>query len=130
MKINNSLKVMLLLLFAAIKLHAQDNFKLAENFDDAGKKYEKIGRGECHVTNGVLTTKDAYLSFGEYSWKNYEVKFRARVPETAEQVQICAGFRAANRDDRYICAHWTFSLYPASGMISRFSWQVTGSGYF
>jgi beta-galactosidase len=100
--LKNSLKITALLFFATIKLHAQDNFKLAESFDDAGKKYEKIGRGECHITNGVLTTKDAYLSFGEYSWKNYEIKFRARVPETAEQVQICAGFRAANRDDRYI----------------------------
>jgi beta-galactosidase len=102
MKIRNPLKIVLLLVFAAIKLYAQDNFKLTENFDNANKQYEKTGRGQCGVANGILKTKDAYLSFGDNNWKNYELKFRARVPETAEQVQICAGFRAANRDDRYI----------------------------
>jgi beta-galactosidase len=100
--INNALKITTLLFFVVIKLHAQDNFKLTENFDDTNKQYEKMGRGVCSVAHHVLTTKDAYLSFGEYSWKDYEIKFRARVPETAEQVQICAGFRSGNRDDRYI----------------------------
>ncbi len=82
--------------------YAQNNFSLTENFNTSNTKYEKIGRGEADIVNSVLTTKDAYLSFGENSWANYEIRFRARVPETAEQVQICAGFRAANRDDRYI----------------------------
>jgi beta-galactosidase len=82
--------------------YAQNNFNLTENFNTSNTKYEKIGRGETDIANSVLTTKNAYLSFGENSWTNYEIKFRARVPDTAEQVQICAGFRAANRDDRYI----------------------------
>jgi beta-galactosidase len=96
------LKASFLVFFLPIRLYAQENFKLAESFDDTGKKYEKIGRGECKITNSVLTTKDAYLAFGENNWANYEIEFKARVPQNADQVQICAGFRAANRDDRYI----------------------------
>ncbi len=91
----------LALIFTITSSYAQDNFNLNENFGNSNTKYEKIGRGEASIVNSVLTTKDAYLCFGENSWANYEIKFRARVPETAEQVQICAGFRAANRDDRY-----------------------------
>src|ERR1700749_4217010 len=91
--LSNTLKISGLLFFATVKLHAQDNFKLNENFSDPHKQYEKIGRGECSIAHDVLTTKDAYLNFGEYNWKNYEIKFKARVPDTAEQVQICAGFR-------------------------------------
>jgi len=94
--------ISLLSVISLTKLYAQDRFNLAEGFDAANKKYEKIGRGECSIANSVLTTKDAYLTFGENTWANYEIEFKARVPETAEQVQICAGFRAANRDDRYI----------------------------
>ncbi|MFA6085666.1 glycoside hydrolase family 2 protein [Mucilaginibacter sp.] len=91
----------LMMLLLLTKSYAQNNFKLSENFDAAGK-YEKTGRGECKIANSVLTTKESYLSFGEYNWTDYEVKFKARVPQTADQVQICAGFRAGNRDDRYI----------------------------
>ena len=94
--------VTLLAIFTVTNLYAQNNFNLKENFESAGAKYEKIGRGEANIAGSVLTTKDAYLCFGEYSWANYEIKFRARVPETADQVQICSGFRAGNRDDRYI----------------------------
>jgi beta-galactosidase len=89
------------LLFAA-NLYAQTDYNLKENFGDPSAKYDKIGRGLCEITNSVLTTKDAYLCFGENNWADYEVKFSARVPDTAKQVQICAGFHAANRDDRYI----------------------------
>lgn len=94
--------ISLLIVISLTKLYAQDKFNLAENFDAANTKYEKIGKGECSIANSVLTTRDAYLTFGENNWANYEIDFKARVPETAEQVQICAGFRAANRDDRYI----------------------------
>jgi beta-galactosidase len=101
-KLKNLLKISLLLLLTQAKLYAQNKFALTESFDTPTAKYEKIGRGECTIANSVLTTKNAYLSFGENTWANYEIDFRARVPQTAEQVQICAGFRAANRDDRYI----------------------------
>jgi len=90
------------LLLSAGSIFAQDNFKLTDNFNTVTHVYEKIGRGECAVANGVLTTRDAYFGFGEYNWTNYEIEFKARVPQAAEQVQICTGFRAANRDDRYI----------------------------
>jgi len=92
----------LFLFLFSINSYAQDKFKLVENFDNPAAKYEKIGRGETGIANSTLTTKDAYLTFGENTWANYEIDFKARVPRTAEQVQICAGFRAANRDDRYI----------------------------
>lgn len=93
---------LLFLLLITFNLHAQSGFKLEEGFNAPSVKYDKIGRGICKVENSVLTTKNAYLCFGENNWTDYEVKFSARVPDTAKQVQICAGFRAANRDDRYI----------------------------
>ena len=49
---------------------------------------------------GLLTASAAYAQ--EPAWENYEFSFRARVPETAEQVQIWAGFRNHNRFDRYM----------------------------
>lgn len=83
-------------------IHAQNSFRLSEDFDKENAIYEKTGRGIATIANSVLTTKDAYRAFGENTWADYEVRFKARVPDTAKQVQICAGFRAANRDDRYI----------------------------
>ncbi|MDB5125559.1 MAG: glycosyl hydrolase family 2 [Mucilaginibacter sp.] len=103
MKKTNYLVTLILLAFFTItNVHAQGNFSLTENFGSSAAKYEKIGRGEAAIANSLLTTRDAYLGFGENSWANYEIKFRARVPQTADQVQICSGFRAGNRDDRYI----------------------------
>lgn len=61
-----------------------------------------IGRGTNKIENGVLKSKDAYVCFGNEAWKNYTIKFKARAPKGAEQVQIWAGFRALNRFDRYI----------------------------
>jgi len=92
----------LLFLFIVSNVHAQSEFKLKENFDTPTSKYDKVGRGISKIENSVLTTKDAYLCFGENNWADYEVTFSARVPDTANQVQICAGFRAGNRDDRYL----------------------------
>lgn len=92
----------LLMSGVVITTYAQSNFKLVENFDKPKSIYDKIGRGTFEAQNSVLSTKDAYLCFGENTWANYEISFSARVPQTEEQVQICAGFRAANRDDRYI----------------------------
>src|SRR6185437_10590983 len=86
---------------------------------------EKIGRGECRLDGGVLTTKDMYACYGDTAWKNYEFEFRAKGiessgagkqpgdlqreanskpgdPRQAGEVHICAGFRARNRDDRYV----------------------------
>jgi beta-galactosidase len=75
---------------------------------------ERIGRGECKVEGGVLTAKDAYACYGDTSWRDYEIRFRAMAHDhdirgtqpgdlrLAGEVHICAGFRARNRDDRYI----------------------------
>ncbi|NOW93639.1 glycoside hydrolase family 2 protein [Mucilaginibacter sp. SG564] len=99
--LTKTLSTLVLLGLTTSRLYAQDN-TLTENFENPGHHYQKTGRGECRISNGVLTTKDAYLSFGDANWKNYEISFRARVPDTVKHVQICAGFRAGNRDDWYI----------------------------
>jgi beta-galactosidase/beta-glucuronidase len=100
-KINCLYLVLGTLICTLPRVQAQEKFRVTENFDTPNHKYEMVGRGDCHVSGGVLSSKDAYLAFGENTWTNYEIKFKARVPQTAEQVQICAGFRAGNRDDRY-----------------------------
>lgn len=94
----------LFFLFISKGLYAQTNFKIEENFEKSSQKYEKIGKGLCKIENGFLKTRTAYASFGELSWANYEIKFSARTPVSEKQVQIWSGFRAANRDDRYVVA--------------------------
>lgn len=94
--------ILLLLIFgfgltitnAQVKISSEDNFKYIS--------YSKIGRGECSIENGVLTSRDAYASFGDKNWKNYRVTFEAKVPSTEEQVQIWASFREQGRNERYI----------------------------
>jgi len=87
---------------------AQSNYHFETNFDSGNTNYETIGRGTCTIikdatgNNGILQTKKAYARFGQSDWKNYSIRFSARNPDTADQVQIWAGFRAYNRDDRYI----------------------------
>ncbi|GGB02212.1 beta-galactosidase [Puia dinghuensis] len=49
----------------------------------------------------MLFTKDAYASYGDSTWRNYEFSFRAMGMDSGD-VHICAGFHANNRDDRYI----------------------------
>lgn len=73
-----------------------------ETFDNPQTKFIEIGRGKCYIDNGVLKSKDSYAIFGNKELKNYTFSFKARAPKDAEQVQIWAGFRAHNRDDRYI----------------------------
>ncbi|HEY4325066.1 MAG TPA: glycoside hydrolase family 2 TIM barrel-domain containing protein [Mucilaginibacter sp.] len=82
--------------------YAQTEFKISGHFDSKVSKYEKIGRGECSIQDTTLKTKDAYAAFGDNSWTNYEVRFSVSVPQSESEAQICVGFRAANRDDRYI----------------------------
>ena len=87
---------------------AQSNYHFETNFDSGTTNYETIGRGSCNIikdarkNNGILQTKKASARFGQPDWKNYSIRFSARNPDTADQVQIWAGFRAYNRDDRYI----------------------------
>ena len=61
----------------------------------------RIGRGECKLEGGVLTTKDVYACYGDTSWRNVEFSFRGKGVDSGD-VHICAGFRAGNRDDRYV----------------------------
>jgi len=65
-------------------------------------QYEKMGRGVCQLSGNVLTTREAYAAWGSRDWSNYEIRFRARTPAGGEQVQIWAGFREYDRNDRYI----------------------------
>ena len=81
---------------------AQQSILLKEEFTNPGLELKTIGRGENVIQNGVLLSKDAYVCFGEPSWTNYSMEFKARTPESEEQVQIWSGFRAYNRFDRYV----------------------------
>jgi beta-galactosidase len=92
----------LMLVFALARVGAQQDFDVKERFDNPNVRINKVGRGTCKIENGVLKTKDAYATFGEHNWADYEVNFSARTPVSEGQVQIWAGFRAANRNDRYI----------------------------
>lgn len=100
-------KKKLLWLFSALcfilsgSVQAQQTL-LEEHFDQPGKTFPQIGRGTYQSSSGSVSTKDAYLCFGQDNWSDYEVQFQGRVPDSASQVQLCAGFRMANRDDRYI----------------------------
>jgi beta-galactosidase len=74
---------------------------LKEDFGSSAVALRRVGRGECLVRDGVLLTKDAYACYGDSGWRNYEFGFRAMGVDSGD-VHICAGFRANNRDDRYI----------------------------
>jgi len=91
-------RIMLLLLAMVIR-HAS-----AQSLTAIQESYEKRGRGVCRMDGGVLTTREAYASWGEKGWRDYEMRFRARTPATEEQVQIWAGFREYDRNDRYVVA--------------------------
>lgn len=101
-KIFYAFRSCVLLLFLFADLSAQPGLPFKEEFENTNLQIHKIGRGVCKIENGVLRTKDAYAGFGDHHWTNYEITFSARIPETEKQVQIWAGFRAFNRDDRYI----------------------------
>src|ERR1700679_1488508 len=101
-------------LFLATRLSSQETPTLKNDFGQSATALLRIGRGECLVTDGVLRTKDAYACFGDTAWRNYQFSFRAMAPAKGSvdgtmapagsegDVHICAGFRANNRDDRYI----------------------------
>ena len=92
-------------LFLTISLQAaaQDQLPLQVNFSGT-PHFEKNGRGICNVADGILTAKEAYASWGTRDWHDYEIRFRARTPQGEDQVQIWAGFREYDRNDRYIIA--------------------------
>lgn len=71
------------------------------SFGGADTLLMATGRGLCRPGGGVLRTKDAFASFGDSTWTDYEVRFSARAPGSASQVQIWAGFRAQDRQDYY-----------------------------
>ncbi|MET3877950.1 glycoside hydrolase family 2 TIM barrel-domain containing protein [Chitinophaga sp. OAE865] len=65
---------------------------------------ETADKGSVTQHDGILQTQNAYAAFGDSLLKNYRFSFRASTPDTAREVQIWAGFRAYNRNDRYILA--------------------------
>ncbi|MGL5113356.1 MAG: sugar-binding domain-containing protein, partial [Flavobacterium sp.] len=93
--------LLFVLLFTTPILFAQ-NFNFKTDFSNATIPLKTVERGQCTIEDGVLKSKDAYAKFGNPEWKNYVIKFKARAPQSAEQVQIWAGFRAFNRNDRYV----------------------------
>jgi len=95
-----ALTIFLLLVSSTAFTQSVPSFK--EDFSNDKNNYDKTGRGLCEIKNGVLTTKDVYASFGEPNGHDYAITFKAKAVSGEEQVQIWAGFRAHNRDDRYI----------------------------
>jgi len=75
---------------------------LTNDFSKQDEVLKIVGRGDCHISDGVFYSRSAYACFGNPEWKNYSFSFKARAPKDAEQVQIWAGFRAYNRFDRYV----------------------------
>lgn len=102
MKISLFQALSLLIFCFPVQLNAQSKNDLKEQFSDPGIKLSKIGKGLLKVENGVLKSKDAYATFGDADMVNYEFSFKARTPENEKQVQVWSGFRASNRNDRYI----------------------------
>jgi len=81
-----------------------------------------LGRGQFSIHNGIMTVRDGWVTAGDIDWNNYSLKFRARAPRNARQVQIWAGFRNFSRDYRYVVAlrggsnnHLYLARYGAEG---------------
>lgn len=89
------------LLYTNQSLFAQ-KFNFTTDFSNSATALKTVERGECKIEDGVLKSKNSYAKFGNNDWKNYSIQFKARAPKTADQVQIWAGFRAYNRNDRYV----------------------------
>lgn len=89
---------LLILSLAFVDAQKNTEYDLALDQGD----FDKVGLGECQVTDKVLVSRDAYASIGSAEWKNYRFSFEAMVPQTEEQVQIWFGFREQGRNERYL----------------------------
>ncbi|MGL2993351.1 glycoside hydrolase family 2 protein [Flavobacterium sp. TSSA_36] len=98
----NLFSLVFLLLGSVFSPIVAQNETLNQSFSEATLPLTVIGRGNCLIKEGGLHAKDAYVVFGNSQWRNYSVQFKARAPKSEEQVQIWAGFRANNRNDRYV----------------------------
>jgi len=92
----------LTLFLSNISANAQTDFRLYTDFESKIPKLTKVDRGIVKIEEGRLKTKEAYATFGEETWADYEVSFKARTSASEREVQIWAGFRASSRSDRYI----------------------------
>lgn len=72
------------------------------DFNDATQPLTTVGRGTATIGDGSLHVKDNYVLLGDTALTNYRMTFCARAPKGADQVQIWAGVRVANRYDRYV----------------------------
>lgn len=70
-----------------------------DRFDAGCWKIE--GRGQSGVREGVLRLTGCEAAAGEAGWSDYELRFRARAPRDASEVQIWASVRRTARDSRY-----------------------------
>lgn len=71
-------------------------------FSNSAERLSTVGRGDCSIADGVLSTRGAYALFGDDGLQNYTLTFRARAPKDAESVQIWSGFRTHDRFNRYV----------------------------
>jgi hypothetical protein len=90
------------MLLVALCAYSQSPNGLKEDFSASSLQLTTVGRGECTVKNGILTSQGSYACFGEAAGSDYSIEFDAMTPASEQQVQIWAGFRHFNRSDRYI----------------------------
>lgn len=94
--------LLLLITCGSFEIAYANDILLMEDFQQEKCSYKKIGAGTLKIENGLLLAKDAYAVFGEESWTNYQIQFKARAPFQTEQAQIWCSFRVKNRYDRYL----------------------------
>lgn len=85
-----------------LNLYAQPDARSKEADNILSLPFRVTERGLCRLDKGLLVTENAAAEFGDSTWHDYELSFTARNPSTESQVQIWGGFRALNRDDRYV----------------------------
>ncbi len=70
-----------------------------DRFDPA--VWTTVGRGPAEARDGALRLAGCFACTRDKSYRDCEIAFRARAPEGASEVQVWAGFRCRDRDERY-----------------------------
>jgi beta-galactosidase len=77
---------------------------LEEHFQETtgNGRWQMEGRGSHVIRDGILALTSVEAVAGNATWTDYELKFRARGPKSADQAQIWASVRRSARDSRYV----------------------------
>ena len=66
-----------ILIIAALTCGRDSAYAQTFDFSVEGQHLNTIGRGDCHVADGVLHSKDNYALFGDKTMKDYIFSFKA-----------------------------------------------------